>query len=190
MSKATHGAGPVSICALLMAAPPTYAQDSAAADDDVLQEIVVTGSRISRDSFTSPSPLQVLDVDAGRQIGVTSISELLLRSPVVNGAQIDSTLNTAALNSNATEEPPPGGVGSSNVSLRGLEPERTLILMNGKRLGSTGVRGAPSQPDISLIPFCRSRTYRGSDRRCISNLRCGCRRRRGQYHNARGLRRR
>lgn len=115
--------------------------------------IVVTGSRLRKDAFSSPSPLTTLDVDESRQIGVSSITELLSRATVANGTQIDSTLNTNAGNSNATEAPPTGGVGSSNISLRGLGPERTLVLLNGRRLAATGVRGAPAQPDISLIPF-------------------------------------
>ena len=154
MESAARRSGPIVLLALCCLAVPASAQEDDDNDDEsVVQEIVVTGTRIARDEFSSPSPIQILDVDAGRQIGVTSIAELLYRSPVVNGAQIDSTLNTNALTFNATEESPPGGVGSSNISLRGLEPERTLILMDGRRLGSVGVRGAPSQPDISLIPF-------------------------------------
>jgi iron complex outermembrane receptor protein len=146
----------LSLVALSFFAPTVSAQGNAATDEEeeeAVTEIIVTGTRIRRDEYTSPSPLQRLDVDAGRQIGVTSIAELLFRSPVTNGAQIDQTLNTNALTFNATEESPPGGVGSTNVSLRGLGPERTLVLMNGRRLGSVGVRGAPAQPDISLIPF-------------------------------------
>jgi len=118
-----------------------------------VEQITVTGSRISRDSFSSPSPIQVLDVESGRQLGIASITEMLQRSTVANGQQIDATLNTNAGNSNATEAPPTGGVGSSNIDLRGLGPERTLILVNGRRMGSVGVRGAPAQPDINLIPF-------------------------------------
>jgi len=117
-----------------------------------VEEIVVTGSRIARDEFSSPSPLQVFDIDESKQIGISSVAEMLLRSTIVNGEQIDETLNTAP-NSNMTEEPPPGGVGSTNVSLRGLSAERTLVLVNGRRLGSVGVRGAPAQPDVSMIPF-------------------------------------
>ncbi|MFQ5982015.1 MAG: TonB-dependent receptor plug domain-containing protein, partial [Woeseiaceae bacterium] len=145
----------LAIAALVFSSASAEAQDGATRDDgdDELVEIIVTGSRIPRDEFSSPSPIQVLDVEEGRKIGVTSVAELLRRSPVVTGLQIDETLNTSAFINNATEEPPPSGVGSSNISLRGLEPERTLVLLNGRRLGSGGVRGAPSQPDVSLIPF-------------------------------------
>jgi iron complex outermembrane receptor protein len=128
------------------------AQDLESLDDEI-QEIIVTGSRIPRDTFSSPSPIQRLEVDTARQIGVSSIAELLYRAPIANGAQIDASLNTAATTFNATEQPPPGGVGSSSISLRGLAPERTLVLVNGRRLGSVGVRGAPAQPDIAMIPF-------------------------------------
>jgi len=122
-------------------------------DEGQPEKMVVTGSRLRRDEFSAPSPVTVLDVEANRQIGVTNIAEMLTRSTVSNGTQIDGTLNTNAGNSNATEAPPAGGTGSSNVNLRNLAPERTLILLNGRRLGSAGVRGAPSQPDINLIPF-------------------------------------
>jgi iron complex outermembrane receptor protein len=126
------------------------AQDLESLDDEV-EEIIVTGSRIPRDTFYSPSPIQILEIDENRQIGVSSIAELLYRAPIANGTQFDAS--TAAITINATEEPPPGGVGSSNISLRGLAPERALVLVNGRRLGSVGVRGAPAQPDIAMIPF-------------------------------------
>ena len=138
---------------IMFAMSPAQAQQNTDDEEDVTEEIVVTGSRIKRDAFTSPSPIQVLDVDAGRKIGVSSISDLLQRATVSNGEQIDASINTAATNFNATEAPPTGGVGSTSINLRGLGPERTLVLLNGRRLGSTGVRGAPAQPDIAMIPF-------------------------------------
>jgi iron complex outermembrane receptor protein len=139
------------VAALLLSAAAN-GQDAVELDEEI-EEIIVTGSRIPRDEFTSPSPIQFLYIDEHRQIGVSSVAELLYRAPITNGPQIDPTLNTAATTSNATEESPSGGVGSSNISLRGLAPERTLVLVNGRRLGSVGVRGAPAQPDISMIPF-------------------------------------
>ena len=139
-------------CALFIA--PVQAQQSATVDDDGdVEEITVTGSRIKRDAFSSPSPIQIFDIESSRQLGISSIAEMLQRATVANGTQIDASLNTNAGNSNATEAPPTGGVGSSNIDLRGLGPERTLVLINGRRMGSVGVRGAPAQPDINLIPF-------------------------------------
>ncbi len=127
-----------------------FAEDEAEATEE---KILVTGSRIRRDEFASASPIQILSTDDAKKQGISTIAEMLQRSTLVNGAQIDETINTNSGNSNATEAPPAGGVGSQNVGLRGLGAERTLILINGRRLGASGVRGAPSQPDLSLIPF-------------------------------------
>jgi iron complex outermembrane receptor protein len=122
-------------------------------DDDRWEEVVVTGSRIVRDEYSSAAPMQTFDIPSAQRIGITSISELLQRSPIANGQQLNGEINTNAGNSNASEASAVGGVGSANVSLRGLGPERTLILVNGRRLGSSGVRGAPAQPDINLLPM-------------------------------------
>ena len=131
--------------------PAVYAQDNE--ENESQEKITVTGSRISNDEFASPSPIQVLNVDDAKQAGITSVAGMLQRLSLVNGTQIDNTINTNSGNSNATEAPPSGGVGSVNIGLRGLGAERTLILLNGSRLGASGVRGAPSQPDLSLIPL-------------------------------------
>lgn len=131
----------------------TTTPSAAEAVDKTEEAIVVTGSRLRQSAYSSPSPLTTLNIDENRKLGVTTIIELISRSTVSNGARIDATFNSNAGNSNATEAPPTGGTGSSNINLRGLGPERTLILLNGRRLAATGVRGAPAQPDIGLIPF-------------------------------------
>lgn len=125
-------------------------EDAAADQGD---RIVVTGSRIARDSYSSPAPLQNFNVDSAREIGITAVSDLLQRTTVAGGKQNNLDIFTSAGASNATEPPPPGGTGSANIGLRGLDPERTLVLLNGRRLGPGGIRGGPPQPDINLIPF-------------------------------------
>lgn len=144
----------VLLCALFTVPAQAQEEDAVLEDEAApIEEVTVTGSRIRRDEYSSPSPIQVLNVESGRQLGISSIAEMLQRTTVANGNQIDATLNTNAGNSNATEAPPTGGVGSTSIDLRGLGPERTLVLVNGRRMGSNGVRGAPAQPDINLIPF-------------------------------------
>lgn len=138
-------------------APAALAQDQDQDQDETLEEeidtVIVTGSRIRRDEFSSATPIQVLDMDAADRIGIASVTDLLAQQTVVAGQQLDLTINTNAGQSNATETPPDGGTGSTNIDLRGIGPERTLILLNGRRLGAAGVRGAPSQPDINMIPI-------------------------------------
>lgn len=114
-------------------------------DDEARQEkVVVTGSRIARNSFTSTSPVQVLDGDTIADAGFLDLGEALRTSSVVQGIQLDQQLN-ASFTSNA-------GPGAQSIGLRGLDPERTLILINGRRYAPAGIEGAPSFPDVSLIP--------------------------------------
>ena len=131
---------------------PAYAQDSPG-DREAVEEITVTGSRIARDTFSTTTPIQVLNTDEAMRIGITNISELLQKATVASGQQIDGSLNNNAGQTNASEAPPDGGVGSACINLRGLGCERTLVLVNGKRLGLAGIRGAPPQPDINMLPI-------------------------------------
>ena len=148
--------GIVMLAASAFFALPVLAQDGIdddALDDGEIEEIVTTGSRIRRDTFSTTTPIQVLDTEDAARIGISSISELMQKSTAVSGQKIDASLNANAGQTNASEAPPEGGVGSSCVNLRGLGCERTLVLVNGKRLGLAGIRGAPPQPDINILPI-------------------------------------
>lgn len=109
-------------------------------------EIVVTGSRLRRSEFSSASPLQVIDGEFARDLGLVDAADLLGQTTVVQGQQITTGLSTSA--GNLSEN----GPGSATASLRGLNPGRSLVLINGRRLAPAGVRGAPSAPDLNLIP--------------------------------------
>lgn len=129
---------------------PSWAQQ--AEEDDEGEEqaeqaedsIVVTGSRIRRDSFSSTSPLQVIDAETVTEVGLVDTADIIRSVPVIQGAQLDQTINNAFVTN--------GGPGVNNVSLRGLSADRTLVLINGRRMSPAGVEGAPSFPDINLIP--------------------------------------
>ncbi len=133
-----------------------YAQDADeplevvnAAEEEAMKisdQVVVTGSRLRRNEFTSASPLQVIDGELARDLGLVDAADLLGQTTVVQGQQISTGVSTSAgiLSEN--------GPGSSTASLRGLDPGRTLVLVNGRRLAPAGVRGVPSAPDLNLIP--------------------------------------
>jgi len=146
--------------ALIEQAQIQTAQTAAQQDDEDslepqggLEQIVVTGSRIRRDAFSSPTPTQVLDTEENLKLGVNTVAEMISRSTVSSGQQLDRSVNTNAGNANATEGSPDNGQGGTTIDLRGLGAERTLVLVNGKRLAAAGARGAPVQPDIGLIPI-------------------------------------
>lgn len=114
-------------------------------EDEARQEkIVVTGSRLARDEFTSASPLKVLNIEESVQAGLVDTATIVQRTSVAGGTQTDNTFTGIVTD---------GGPGSSTVSLRGLDAERTLILSNGRRLAPSGVAGSPTRPDLNLIPL-------------------------------------
>jgi len=130
----------------LLAAPTVFAQDDDLAgleDDKTVEEIVVTGSRLKRDTYSSISPLQVISGDVSRAIGSIDPSTILQDSPAAGGQQIDITYQGFVLDN---------GPGSSTIDLRGLGAERTLVLINGRRVSPVGVEGAPFALDLNIIP--------------------------------------
>jgi iron complex outermembrane recepter protein len=118
---------------------PTYAQAQAAAEGVDVGEIVVTGSRIRRDTFSSPQPLSVVTAEAIREQGQVSLGDILLQQPVINPA-------TNPQNSSGTLFL----AGQSRADIRGLGPTRTLVLMDGRRLPFSDA-SSPAV-DLNTIP--------------------------------------
>lgn len=108
-----------------------------------VEEVVVTGSRIRRDTFTSASPITVITAETSALAGLLDTADILQNSTVATGQQIDDTFSGFVTD---------GGPGSRSVALRGLGEQRTLVLVNGKRWGPSGVRGAVNSVDLSAIP--------------------------------------
>jgi iron complex outermembrane recepter protein len=139
---------------VLATAPASLAQeaDDAAAEDDeeVTEEIVVTGSRLKRDTYSSIAPLQVISGQVSREVGLIDAGEILQESTASSGQQIDLTFSGFVLDN---------GPGSSTISLRGLGEARTLVLLNGRRLAPAGVEGAPAAADLNLVPASLVQQY-------------------------------
>lgn len=136
MTKATGNLFIATALATGVLAAPTQAQDSRA-----LEEIVVTGSRIARQDITGVGPATVLTAEAIRNTGVTSVETLLQRLPSSAGFAGNQTNAYWANN----------GYGTAQVNLRGLGINRTLVLLNGRRVVAGGT-GANSAPDLNTIP--------------------------------------
>ncbi|MBS0367013.1 MAG: TonB-dependent receptor [Proteobacteria bacterium] len=122
--------------------PPAQADTSA-----VLQEVVVTGSRIAAPNQVSTSPIQVVTAKSIATTGKTDISDLIMQLPqnFNNGIGQDLGNGTSGLTT-------AGGVATAD--LRGLGPNRTLVLVDGRRLGIgspyTAIQAAA--PDLDQIP--------------------------------------
>jgi iron complex outermembrane receptor protein len=102
------------------------------------EEIIVTGSRIARDEFSSASPISVFDAEEYAAQGVTSVDEFLKTVPAFTGFQLGNSTNNG------------NGAGQKQVDLRGLSPNRTLVLFNGRRqVGDATGNGAV---DLNSVP--------------------------------------
>ena len=110
---------------------------TAASENESMEEVIVTGSRVRRVDAESASPIITIDQAAIEKTGVQSAGDLLQRLPTVSGAATNPAVNNG------------GGFGEANVELRGLDAKRTLVLLNGRRLG---LIGASDATDINLIP--------------------------------------
>jgi iron complex outermembrane recepter protein len=127
------------------AATPAPASEPAAEEDKSDEKVVVTGSRLRRDEFNSTSPVQVIDPAVAERKGDVDTAAAIQSAPIAAGSsQITSAISSAFVTN--------GGPGASTVSLRGLGAERTLVLLNGRRAGPAGVRGAVGAFDLNVIP--------------------------------------
>ena len=115
-------------------APPAVA--AATPSSEALQEVVVTGSRILTPNQASISPVTFVSALEVQQTGVTRVEDLLNSLPQVFAAQGGNASNAST--------------GAASVNLRGLGDQRTLVLVNGLRIG-LGDASTPAS-DINLIP--------------------------------------
>ena len=111
-------------------------QSSAIAQEQELEEVVVTGSRLVRRDLDAPSPVVVLGSQDLTSAGNVTLEETLNELP-----QLASD-NTSSVNSG-------GGSGILTADLRGLDAVRTLVLVNGRRFAPADARGLT---DLSSIP--------------------------------------
>jgi iron complex outermembrane recepter protein len=125
--------------------PPAPATTTpAAAPARAVESIVVTGSRIKRDAFSSTSPIQVITNEDAELEGIADAAEVIQGSTQASSAfQINSTFTGFVVE---------GGGGINSVSLRGLGAQRSLILLNGKRMPPSGVRGQVGAVDLNALP--------------------------------------
>ena len=138
----------MAVCFLGTGIETSFAQSQIdSAEAKPLEEIIVTGSRIPTPAnISATSPLQLVTSQDIALSGQTDISDLmnnLTQNIISSGVDFGNTSSALA----AT-----GGV--TTADLRGLGPQRTLVLVDGKRLGA----GDPSTtnpnpaPDLDQIP--------------------------------------
>ena len=118
------------------------------ASDEIIEEVVVTGSRIATSNETSSQPLLSISSDALVNSGQFDLSEVLNDTPsLTSSISATNSLDDPASNVDASAS---NNFGGAALDLRGLGYKRTLTLVNGRR-HVAGIEGTASV-DITTIP--------------------------------------
>ncbi|MCZ8063656.1 TonB-dependent receptor [Silanimonas sp.] len=111
---------------------PTFAQTAPAGEEaQTLDAVVVTGSRIRRVDAETATPVFTIDAAAIDRTGAATIGDFLQDIPAISGAATNPSVNNG------------GGTGEATVSLRGIGDERTLTLLNGRRMVYNDINSIP-----------------------------------------------
>lgn len=124
------------LAASTAAAALAVATGAAAQNDGSSDTIVVTGSRIAKSEVTSISPLSVYNSEELEIRAITQLEQFADNLTISPGGDLGSRMNN-------------GSGGFATVSLRGLGPQRTLLLLNGRRMTPSTTGG---YTDTNMIP--------------------------------------
>ena len=113
-------------------------------DATAVEGLVITGTRIKHTNYDSPDPITQITQQQATLTGAIDTTQILQLSSVAN--------NNVQINNNFTGFVVTGGPGVNTLSLRGLGAQRTLILIDGQRMGPAGVGGTVGPVDLNTIP--------------------------------------
>lgn len=137
------------VCSIQLAlfgmAAPALAQDAGAGQPQQMDTVQVTGSRIPRAQVEGPAPVTVVTAEQIQAAGFTSVPDVL-RSLSQNSGTVQGQQNTTGAQSTP---------GAQAVDLRGLGPNHTLVLINGRRIADfpLPLNGRSNFTDIGNIPL-------------------------------------
>ena len=103
---------------------------------EAIEEIVITGTRIQNANLVSSSPVTQIDAEEFALSGTTRVEDLINTFPQLAPAFDSFTVNPTT--------------GFATADLRGLGSQRTLVLLNGKRLQPGGIRS--ESVDLNQVP--------------------------------------
>lgn len=129
--KATALSAAVAVA--LGTAPPTLAQE------EEIEEVIVTGSHIRRSEYEGRAPIQIVDAGDIAEIGAVQPVEILKQLSVNSGSQFYNETNDRA--------------GVSQFNIRNLGLGSTLTLLNGKRAGIAPVADASGTDFVDINQF-------------------------------------
>jgi iron complex outermembrane receptor protein len=128
------------------------AQAQAAGEsNELIEEVVVTGSRIRRNPLDEPVAIMDIGTEDLERTGLTNIGEALQQLPIT-GSAINSQFNVPG-NSGFPQDGSGIGAGAVQLSVRNVGAKRTLVLVDGRRwVAGASASGVPSAVDLNTIP--------------------------------------
>lgn len=123
------------------ASSTAFAQDTTGNDQadqtkpQTLETITVTGSHIRRVDLETSNPVVTIDAAQIKATGKLTLGDIVQSLPAVTGGNSNPQVNNG------------GGTGSSTIGLRGLGSQRTLVLIDGKRI----INGDPNSIPADMI---------------------------------------
>src|SRR5579871_397765 len=149
VTTAAPGAGATSTHAGGAISTLTQAAEAAPAAASTVGEIVVTGSRIPQPNLTSVSPIQAVGHQEFDLEGHNDVIDVINNLP-----QNFQNASSSGTDFSNTTNPLTGAGGISTVDLRGLGANRTLVLVNGRRLGigDANTQNNSPAPDLDQVP--------------------------------------
>ena len=134
-------------------APLAYAQDEGAAEapSGDRELIIVTGSRLARDSFNAPTPVQAVSSERMEDLAIADVGDALIQLP--------SFRPITGPNTNSFR--PGSNISARSLDLRGLGTARTLTLVDGRRVVPNGEDGRVDLNTLPSIMVARSDVVTG-----------------------------
>jgi iron complex outermembrane receptor protein len=106
---------------------------------DGIERIEITGSAIKRIDAETALPVTIMKMSELRERGITSVEDVV---KMISGSQSNTGTSQSVGASTG---------GASFASMRGIGPNKTLVLLNGRRIVNNAIEG--SAPDLNAIPM-------------------------------------
>jgi len=132
---------------------PLFAQntDQEEAEDEAIEEVIITGSRIRQNAVDVRNPVQFFSEQDMDMTSSLNAADFLQTLPITGSA-----INRLNNSSGNLGFPPDGagiGAGASEIDLRNLGSKRTLVLVDGRRwIRGTSASGVSGAVDVNSIP--------------------------------------
>ncbi len=132
--------GSISLAAMasVFLATPGLASAQPNMDETIIEEVVVTASRVERSGFTAPTPTTVIGAEDFQRKAAVNVMDVLNEMPSFRPSTSLTAGNTAI-----------EGRGQLFADLRGLGGVRTLLLVDAHRMTPTNSKG---QVDLNFVP--------------------------------------